>query len=100
MAFTNKLVAVDGAPATPALGASPQRPHASKKTRRVVEGAICAGPCGVGVGMSTYSQHQRRGGWRRTRWLVLGAVLVAIIVAIVLVVVHSGGGGSGGGLGY
>jgi len=52
--------------------------------------------------MSTYpEQHHRRAGWSRTRWLVLGAVLVAIAVAIVLVLVYSGGGGSsGGGGGY
>jgi hypothetical protein len=50
---------------------------------------------------STYpEQHHRRAGWSRTRWLVLGAVLVAIAVAVVLVVVYSGGGGSGGGGGY
>jgi hypothetical protein len=51
--------------------------------------------------MSTYpEQHHRRAGWSRMRWLVLGAVLVAIAVAVVLVVVYSGGGGSGGGGGY
>ena len=50
--------------------------------------------------MSTYPEQQRRTGWSRTRWLVLGAVLVAIVVAIVLLVVYSGGGGSGGGGGY
>jgi hypothetical protein len=51
--------------------------------------------------MSTYpEQHHRRAGWSRTRWLVLGAVLVAIAVAVVLVLVYSGGGGSGGGGGY
>jgi hypothetical protein len=50
--------------------------------------------------MSTYPEHQGRAGWSRTRWLVLGAVLVAIVVAIVLVVVYSGGGGGSGGGGY
>jgi hypothetical protein len=50
--------------------------------------------------MSTYPEHHRRVGWGRTRWLVLGAVLVAIAVAAVLVVVYSGGGGSSGGGGY
>jgi hypothetical protein len=47
--------------------------------------------------MSTYPEQHRRTGWSRGRWLVLGAVLVAIAVAIVLIVVYSGGGGSGGG---
>jgi hypothetical protein len=50
--------------------------------------------------MSTYPEQQRRSGWNRARWLVLGAVLVAIVVAIVLIAVYSGGGGSGGGGGY
>jgi hypothetical protein len=45
--------------------------------------------------MSTYPEHRRAGG-SRTRWLVLGAVLVAIAVVVVLVVVYSGGGGNGG----
>jgi hypothetical protein len=46
--------------------------------------------------MSTYRE-QGRSGWSRTRWLVLGAVLVAIVVAIVLIVLYAGGGGSSGG---
>jgi hypothetical protein len=50
--------------------------------------------------MSTYGEQRSRGGGHRTRWLVLGAVLVAIAVAVVLIVVYSGGGGSGGGGGY
>jgi hypothetical protein len=50
--------------------------------------------------MSTYPEQHRRAGWSRTRWLVLGAVLVAIAVAVVLVLVYSGGGGGGGGGGY
>ena len=50
--------------------------------------------------MSSYPEQHRRGGWGRTHWVVLGAVLVAIAVAIVLIVVYSGGGGSGGGGGY
>jgi hypothetical protein len=50
--------------------------------------------------MSTYREQHRRSGWSRTRWLVLGAVLVAIVVAVVLIAVYSGGGGSGGGGGY
>ncbi len=50
--------------------------------------------------MSTYPEQHGRTGWSRTRWLVLGAVLVAIAVAVVLVVVYSGGGGSSGGGSY
>jgi uncharacterized membrane protein YcjF (UPF0283 family) len=50
--------------------------------------------------MSTYREQHRRTGWGRKRWLVLGAVLVAIVVVIVLIAVYSGGGGSGGGGGY
>ena len=50
--------------------------------------------------MSTYGEQQSRAGSSRTRWLVLGAVLVAIAVAVILVLVYSGGGGSGGGGGY
>jgi hypothetical protein len=57
-------------------------------------------PDGEGLIMSTYPEHHRRAGWGGTRWLVLGAVLVAIAVAVVLVVVYSGGGGSSGGGGY
>jgi hypothetical protein len=52
--------------------------------------------------MSTYREQQQqhgRAGWSRTRWLVLGAVLVAIAVAVVLIVVYTGGGSSGG-VGY
>jgi uncharacterized membrane protein len=46
-------------------------------------------------------EHARtRGGWSRTRWLVIGAIAAAAIVAIVLLIVYSGGGGSGGGGGY
>jgi hypothetical protein len=56
---------------------------------------------GFEKGMSTYREQQhRRAGWSLTRWLVLGAVLVAIAVAVVLIVVYSGGGGSSGGGGY
>jgi hypothetical protein len=49
--------------------------------------------------MSTYREQHGRAGWSRTRWLVLGAVLVAIAVAVVLIVVYAGGGSSGG-VGY
>ena len=48
--------------------------------------------------MSTYREQQRPG-WSRTRWLVVGTVLVAIVAAIVLVVLYAGGG-TGGGTGY
>jgi hypothetical protein len=44
--------------------------------------------------MSTY--REQRTGSSRTRWLVIGAVLIAIIAAIALLVVY-GGGGSGSG---
>jgi hypothetical protein len=47
--------------------------------------------------MSTYPEQHGRTGSGRTRWLVLGAVLVAIAVAVVLVVVYAGGGGGSGG---
>jgi len=50
--------------------------------------------------MATYHPEHHRGGirgWSRTRWLVIGIVLLAIIVAIVLLLTYTGGGGSGGG---
>ena len=69
--------------------------------RRIVQKrGLNGSPDGEGFVMSTYPEHHRRAGWSRTRWLVLGAVLVAIAVAVLLVVVYSGGGGSGGGGGY
>jgi hypothetical protein len=46
--------------------------------------------------MSTYPEKQRRPGWTRTRWLVLGAALIAVGVVIALVVAYSAGGGSTG----
>lgn len=49
--------------------------------------------------MSTYREQQRSGGWSRTRWIVLGAVLLAIAVVVALVILYSSGG-SGGGAGY
>jgi hypothetical protein len=49
--------------------------------------------------MSTYREQQKPGGWSRTRWIVLGAVLLAVAVVVVLVILYSGGG-SGGGAGY
>jgi hypothetical protein len=36
----------------------------------------------------------------RTRWIVLGAVVLAIAVAIVLILMYTGGGSGGGGGGY
>jgi hypothetical protein len=55
--------------------------------------------------MSTYhdSSHESTGlrSWSRTRWLVIGAVLLAIAVAIVLILLYTGGGsGASGGGGY
>jgi hypothetical protein len=47
--------------------------------------------------MSTYPEQQRRHGWNRTRWLVLGAVLVAIAGVIALVVLFAGGGSGAAG---
>ena len=49
--------------------------------------------------MATFREEQRqtRGGWSRTRWLVLAAIAVGVVVAVVLLIVYSGGGSSGGG---
>jgi len=48
--------------------------------------------------VATFREEQQvRTGWSRTRWLVLGAVLIAIAAAVILVLVYSGGGGGGGG---
>jgi hypothetical protein len=48
-----------------------------------------------------YQQHHTpqhsAGGWSRTRWIVLAAVLVALAVAVVLMLAYSGGGGGGAG---
>jgi len=69
--------------------------------RRIVQyRGLDGSPDGDAFVMSTYREQHRRTGWSRSRWLVLGAVLVAIVVAVVLIVVYSGGGGSGGGGGY
>lgn len=40
--------------------------------------------------------------WSRTRWLVLGALVLAVAVVIVLILLYTGGttGGGGGGGGY
>jgi uncharacterized membrane protein YgcG len=52
--------------------------------------------------MATFrdEQTQTRGGWSRTRWLVLAGIAIAVVVAVALLIVFSGGGGSGGGGGY
>jgi anti-sigma-K factor RskA len=52
--------------------------------------------------MATFREEQTRprGGWSRTRWLVLAAIAIAVVLAVVLLIVYSGGGGSGGGGGY
>ena len=43
--------------------------------------------------MSTYrEQRHGRAGGSRTRWLVLGAILLVIAVAVALIVLYSGGG--------
>ena len=46
-----------------------------------------------------YQQHTQQhgvGGWSRTRWIVLAAVLVAVAVALILILTYSGGGGGSG----
>jgi hypothetical protein len=50
--------------------------------------------------MATFREDQMRSGSHRTRWLMIGAIVLAIIVAIVLVVYAGGGSGGGGGGGY
>jgi hypothetical protein len=47
--------------------------------------------------MGTY-RHERAGP-SRTRWIVVGAILIAIAVAVVLIVLYATGGGSSGGSG-
>jgi hypothetical protein len=48
--------------------------------------------------MSTYhdSSRETTGLRSRTRWIVIGAVLLAIAVAIVLILLYTGGGSGGG----
>jgi hypothetical protein len=50
--------------------------------------------------MATFREEQARSGSHRARWIVIGAIALAIVVAVVLVLVYSGGGSSGGGGGY
>jgi ABC-type microcin C transport system permease subunit YejB len=57
--------------------------------------------------MSTYHDSSRETtglrSWSRTRWLVIGALILAVVVAIVLIMLYTGGssgGGGGGGGGY
>jgi len=52
--------------------------------------------------MTMYHEERSHGlrSWSRTRWILIGAVLLAVVVAVVLVVAYSGGGGGGGGPGY
>ena len=49
-----------------------------------------------------HEQHAQRGlrSWSRTRWLVLGAIALAVIAVVVLLIIYSGGGGGSGGGGY
>jgi hypothetical protein len=42
------------------------------------------------------TQRHRPGSWSRARWLVVGAILIAVVAAIVLLVVYAGGGSGGG----
>ena len=46
-----------------------------------------------------HEQHAQRGlrSWSRTRWLVLGAIALAVIAVVVLLIIYSGGGGGSGG---
>ena len=46
-----------------------------------------------------HEQHAQRGlrSWSRTRWLVLGAIALAVIAVVVLLIIYSGGGGASGG---
>ena len=46
--------------------------------------------------MTTVDRHERRG-WSPARWILAGAVVLAVIVGIVLLVTYTGGGSSGGG---
>jgi uncharacterized membrane protein YdfJ with MMPL/SSD domain len=50
--------------------------------------------------MATFREDQLSSGSHRTRWLVIGAIVLAIVVGIVLVLVYAGGGSGGGGGGY
>ncbi len=46
-----------------------------------------------------YQQHHSQqgvGGWSRTRWIVLAAVLLAVAVAVILALTYSGGGSGSG----
>ena len=58
------------------------------------------GQSSSGGDVVAYQQHpaQRHGvgGWSRTRWIVLAALLVAVAVAIILALSYSGGSGGGG----
>jgi hypothetical protein len=54
--------------------------------------------------MTTYQEQRserRAGSWSGKRWLLVGAVALAIVVAVVLILVlYSGGGSGGSGGGY
>jgi hypothetical protein len=51
------------------------------------------------VNVVAYQQRTQQGGvggWSRTRWIVLAAVLVAVAVAFILALTYSGGGSGSG----
>jgi hypothetical protein len=50
--------------------------------------------------VATHTGRSERGGfgsWSTTRWLVIGAIVLAVVVAVILVLTLTGGGGGGGG---
>lgn len=52
-----------------------------------------------GGDLVAYQQHHSQqgvGGWSRTRWIVLAAVLLAVAVAVILALTYSGGGSGSG----
>jgi hypothetical protein len=49
--------------------------------------------------MTTLHEPQAQRGlrsWSRTRWLIVGAIALAVIAVVVLLVVYTGGGSGGG----
>ena len=50
--------------------------------------------------MSTYHELEAHGARSRTRWIVIGAAVLAVVAAVILVLAFTGGGGTGGAPGY
>jgi hypothetical protein len=48
------------------------------------------------VAYQQHTQQRSAGGWSRTRWIVLAAVLLAVALGVILVLTYSGGSGGGG----